>query len=230
MAERDDPALPEDGPAPRQPAVRAPDAAPRPEVVRARQAAVGSGSEGAEEIGASLQSLENATLTAFAADRDEMLEDMVPDAALPADKDEFYHRDPFSADYVDFVHEREGARTDGGAKVDRKLRDDMLAQPHLLQKPEESANRGAAAVWRSLRDQLHEESLEMIDTSDREELLILKGDLMTRKALVDSVGEGLTNLIKRLDQRLAAEDKTPPPKDDGVRTAAADASGLKGKI
>ncbi len=187
-------------------------------------------SDGAEDIGASLQALENATLTAFAADRDALIDDMVPAAALPADRDEFYHRDPFSGDYVDYVNAREGSRTDGGAKVARKLREDLLSKPHLLPKPEEGANRGAAAVWRSLRDQLHQESLGMIDSSDREELLILKGDLMTRKALVDSVGEGLTNLIKRLDQRLAAFDKTPPKVDDGVATSAPDAASLKGKI
>lgn len=158
-----------------------------------------------EGMGNTLVQLENASLDMFSSERDEMLPVDMDAVPVIVDKDDFISRDPFSADYVDFAMGRKALKKDGGAAAARrKLRDDLLSRPHLMPKPEEAAHRGSAAVWRSLRDQLKEISLGQIDSSGPEELQLLRNDLMARKQIVDSVAEGLTKLIERLDNRLAA--------------------------
>ncbi|MHC0053382.1 hypothetical protein [Actibacterium sp. D379-3] len=160
--------------------------------------------------------LTETAVTSFASDRDALLGEDIPDPALPQTEEEYISRDPFSADYVDFrLHEAEAKQGDIH-RVNAKLRADLLAAPHLMEKPAESGNRGAAAVWRSLRDILREESHEIIDNSGLEELLMLKRELEARKAVVEAVNAGIGNQLKRLEQRLTAFDdakKAAPPKD-----------------
>ncbi len=172
---------------------------------------MGDDSEGAGDVGGSLTHLENATLVAFAADRDSFLTEELPESLLPQGEEEFMSRDLFSADYVEFLYaKRDVNETVRG--VNRGLRESLLEKPHLMEKPEEGAHRGAAAVWRSLRDQLHEESLQKIDSSERDELLLMRSELELRRAVVESVAKGLGALLKRLDDRLAAigaEDEPP---------------------
>ncbi len=189
----------------------------------------GNGTEGAREIGGSLHDLENASLSTFAADRDEFLDVDIPESALPQTEDDFLSRDPFSADYVEFQHAKAELRREVEGHVKTELREDMLVKPHLMKKPEEGAHRGAAAVWRSLRDQLHEESLAQIDTSGKEELLLLKNDLITRKAVVDTVSEGIGNLLKRLDGRLKAFDEGGDTADE-IKPAAPAKDSPAGKL
>lgn len=162
-----------------------------------------------------------ASIADFSAERDDFLEQVMPPNAMPEDEEAFYARDPFSADYADFLKGKGDLRRT--LRVNGDLREDLLARPHLMHTPEEAAHRGAAAVWRSLRDQLHNESLAVMDGSDREELLMLQRDLEARKAVVDSVGKGLEGLLKRLKQRLTEVEAAPP---EPVQTAPEPARAL----
>lgn len=155
----------------------------------------------------------------FTSGRDDVLSAAVPETLLPDSEEAFYARDPFSADYADFLKNKADMRQDKAPRVDTELRADLLAKPHLMAKPEESALRGAAAVWRSLRDQLKNESLEILDRSDPEELLMLQRELRARQMVLESVTKGVDGLIKRVDQRLdevsaAPATKIPAPKAD----------------
>lgn len=139
----------------------------------------------------------------FTAGRDDLLSAAVPATLLPDSEEAFYARDPFSADYADFLKDKAEMRREKAPRVDTGLRADLLAHPHLMAKPEESTHRGAAAVWRSLRDQLKNESLAILDRSDPEELLMLQRELRARQMVLDSVAKGVEGLLKRVEQRLA---------------------------
>lgn len=139
----------------------------------------------------------------FTAGRDDLLSAAVPATLLPDSEEAFYARDPFSADYADFLKDKADLRREKTARVDLELRADLLAKPHLMAKPEESTHRGAAAVWRSLRDQIKNESLGILDRSDPEELLLLQRELRTRQMVLESVAKGVDGLLKRVEQRLA---------------------------
>lgn len=138
----------------------------------------------------------------FSAGRDSLLEGAVPPTLLPDSEEAFYARDPFSADYADFLKGKADIRWAKEAAVDQEMRADLLERPHLMERPEESTHRGAAAVWRSLKDQLKNESLTILDRSDPEELLMLQRELQARKMVVDSVAKGVEGLLKRVEQRL----------------------------
>lgn len=144
----------------------------------------------------------------FTASRDDILSAAVPESLLPDSEDSFYARDPFSADYADFLKGNAEAWRENAASVDNELRANLLAKPYMMTKPEESTLRGAAAVWRSLRDQLKNESLAILDRSDPAELLMLQRELRTRKMLLDSVSKGVTGLLSRVEQRLEAGSPT----------------------
>jgi len=135
----------------------------------------------------------------------------LPDSVLAEDENAFASRDPFSADYADLIGETADDRQ--AARVDEQLRADLLERPHLFTKPEENAHRGGAAVWRSLRDQLHGETLARLDGSERSELLALKRELETRRIIVEAVATGIGELIARLEQRLEGMDQPPPAAD-----------------
>lgn len=156
---------------------------------------------------ADMPDLAESALNMFAAERDLLLTGDLPDSALPQSEEEYVSRDPFSADYVEFRLSETRHRNEKQAKVNTKVRADLLEQPHLLEKPAESGSRGAAAIWRSLRDMLREESHTVMDNSGLQELLMLKRELETRKRIVEAVNEGLANQLKRLEQRLSVYDK-----------------------
>lgn len=138
----------------------------------------------------------------FTSGRDDLLSAAVPATLLPDSEEAFYARDPFSADYADFLKDKADMRRDKAPRVDAELRADLLVKPHLMAKPEESTHRGAAAVWRSLRDQLKNESLAILDRSDPEELLMLQRELRARQMVLESVSKGVDGLLKRVEQRL----------------------------
>ena len=156
----------------------------------------------------SLPGLEAAGIAGFTADRDSYLSQALPEGVdtsgvLPESEESFYARDPFSADYADFLKSRSAARRSGRkARVDEGLRASLLERPYLMEKPEAAVHRGAAAVWRSLKDQLKQESQKIIDDSDAAELQTLESELASRRALVMAVGKGIDMLLKRLRQRL----------------------------
>lgn len=139
----------------------------------------------------------------FTSGRDDLLSAAVPATLLPDSEEAFYARDPFSADYADFLKDKADLRREKAPRVDAELRADLLVKPHLMAKPEESTHRGAAAVWRSLRDQLKNESLAILDRSEPEELLLLQRELRARQMVLESVAKGVEGLIKRVEQRLA---------------------------
>lgn len=143
----------------------------------------------------------------FTSGRDDLLSSAVPATLLPDSEEAFYARDPFSADYADFLKDKAEMREQKAPRVDAELRADLLAKPYLMARPEESTLRGAAAVWRSLRDQLKNESLAILDRSDPEELLMLQRELRARQMVLASVTKGVDGLIKRVEQRL---DETGP--------------------
>ena len=156
-----------------------------------------------EQLGNSAEALFNAE-DLF--DPESLLNSEVLFDGLPQTEDEFYDRDPFSADYVLFRRSQSAVAREKRARVNENMRKDMLEHPHLLDNPAEASNRGAAAIWRSLRDLLRNESKELIDTSSLEELMLLKRDLETRKAVVEAVNTGLEHQLKRLEQRLSVHD------------------------
>lgn len=151
---------------------------------------------------ADITGLSDAAIESFSQDRDELLGRLPPESLLPGSEEAFYARDPFSADYADFLKEKGEMRRAKAVSFDEELRASLLARPQLMEKPEESAHRGAAAVWRSLRGQLHNEGLELLDTSNIEELEMLQRDLKTRKMVLDSVTKGVDGLLKRVEQRI----------------------------
>lgn len=143
-----------------------------------------------------------AAVAEFSSGRDALLEGAVPPTLLPDSEEAFYARDPFSADYADFLKTKADIRWAKEAPVNAEMRADLLARPHLMERPEESTHRGASAVWRSLKDQLKNESLTILDRSDPEELQMLLRELRVRKMVVDSVAKGVDGLLKRVEQRL----------------------------
>ncbi len=160
----------------------------------------------------------DAAVAEFSSGRDALLEGSVPATLLPDSEEAFYARDPFSADYADFLKEKGQLRRDKAARVDEDLRADLLARPFLMERPEESTHRGAAAVWRSLRDQLKNESLAILDGSDPQELLMLQRELQARKMVLESVGKGIDGLLKRVEQRLDDTDALQKPASKGNET------------
>jgi len=150
--------------------------------------------------------LRDTGMATFLADRDSVLGGEISDPVLPQSEEDFALRDPFSADYIEFRLQQAQYKNRIEGRANPQLRADLLASPHLLEKPAESGSRGAAAVWRSLRDILGDESLQVMDSSGREELLHLKRELMSRKAVVAAVGEGIGKQLQRIEQRLSAFD------------------------
>jgi hypothetical protein len=149
-----------------------------------------------------------AAVAEFSAGRDSLLEGAVPPTLVRDSEEAFYARDPFSADYVDFLRDKAEIGRTRETRVDAELRADLLARPYLMERPEESTNRGAAAVWRSLKGQLANEGLSILDGSDPEELLMLQRDLQARKMVLDSVAKGVDGLLKRVEQRLGDLSRT----------------------
>ncbi len=176
---------------------------------------------GGDPVG--LAQLDEATLVSFASDRDGFLTEELPASLLPQGEDEFVARDLFSSDYVEFLYRKRDVN-EAVRGVNKGLRESLLEKPHLMEKPEEGAHRGAAAVWRSLRDQLHEETLQKIDASGREELLLMRSELELRRAVVESVGAGMGDLLKRLDDRVAAIDAGEVADIPAAAAPAADGS------
>jgi hypothetical protein len=180
-----------------------------------------------------LRHLDQAAIAGFSADRDAFLAHDLPQGALasgvlPETVEDFFARDPFSADYANFLKEmsrqRSGRRAKSAPEVNLSLRANLLERPYLMERPEEGALRGSAAVWRSLKDQLRQESEKLIDTSDVHDLLALERDLRGRKSLITSVVRGIDMLLKRLQQRLeaegaAAEGPAAEPPQPAVRPA-----------
>lgn len=150
--------------------------------------------------------LAEATEAMFAFEREMVLDGVTPEYSLPQSEDEFYARDPFSADYVLFRHEQSQKRQEKRARVNVQLRADLLERPHLMEKPGEAGSRGAAAVWRSLRDLLRNQTEALIDSSSLDELMMLKRELETRKAIVEAVNTGLEHQLTRLEKRLSVYD------------------------
>ena len=146
----------------------------------------------------------DARVLIYAAERDSLLGEPLPESLLPETEDEFASRDPFSADYLEFQKDNIEKKRVEQRKVDGQLRVDLLARPHLMKEPAESGARGGAAVWRSLRDILRQESATLMDSSGLEELLMLKRELEGRKGIVEAVSAGLDKQMQRLDQRIAA--------------------------
>ena len=158
---------------------------------------------------APFEDLDPVSVAAFASERDEILEGASPDSLLPETEEAFYARDPFSADYLELLQERRELRP--ARTVDQRLRQDLLERPHLMERPEEGAHRGAAAVWRSLRGQLHQSEDDLLDSSDPQELLLLQREVEARRMVVDSVNRGLEMLLKRIKQRIEALPPAPVP-------------------
>jgi hypothetical protein len=149
-----------------------------------------------------------AAVAEFSSGRDSLLEGAVPPTLVRDSEEAFYARDPFSADYADFLKGRAEITRAREARVDKEMRANLLARPHLMERPEESTSRGAAAVWRSLKDQLANESLTILDRSDPEELLMLQRELQARKMVLDSITKGVDGLLKRVEQRLGELSRT----------------------
>lgn len=116
--------------------------------------------------------------------------------------DERQVADPFSSDFADFVQRERELRNQLASQVDEQLRADLLEKPYLMERPEEGAYRGIGAVWRSLRDQLDAGGEEKLDSSDREELTLLKRELKARKHLVEAVVKGIDKSLDAVEARL----------------------------
>lgn len=121
---------------------------------------------------------------------------------VPLGMQELVNRDPFTAEYVQFRLDQARGRRENAQSVDTQKRADLLTNPHLMEKPAEVGNRGAVAVWRSLRDLLREESTTLMDTSNVHELQMLRRELFSRKTLIEAVTMGLDMQLKRLDERI----------------------------
>ncbi len=158
--------------------------------------------------------IESVSLDDVLSERDLFLDEALVRDPMPDSRDEIAARDPFSADYMEFLREKALRNRVDPREVDTELRANLLEKPYLTERPEEAGLRGAAAVWRSLRDQIHEESLNLIDTSGRHELLILQRELIARKTIVETVDKGLGMLLDRLRQRL----EELPPDNGSVST------------
>ena len=153
--------------------------------------------------------LDEATLTFFASDRDSFLTEDLPQSFLPQGEEEFMSRDVFSADYVEFLYAKRDVN-ESVRGVNAALRESLLEKPHLMEKPEEGAHRGAAAVWRSLKDHLHNETLDRVDSSGREELVQIRNELELRRAVVRALDQRMGDLLKRLDDRMSALEGQEP--------------------
>lgn len=151
----------------------------------------------------SATTLAEGAMSSFAASRDELMAGVPTESLLPGSEEAFHARDPFSADYAEFLRGTADRREVQAPRVDTGLRTDLLAHPYLLARPEEAAQRGAAAVWRSLRNQLLQDPTALPDSSTREELQQLRRDIGAQKLLVDSVARGIDMQLRRIDQRLA---------------------------
>jgi hypothetical protein len=161
-----------------------------------------------------------AAVAEFSSGRDSLLQGAVPPTLVRDGEEAFYARDPFSADYVDFLRGKAEISRARVTQVDTELRADLLARPYLMERPEESTNRGAAAVWRSLKGQLANEGQTILDGSDTEELLMLQRELQARKMVLDAVAKGVEGLLKRVEQRLGELSRTtgggkPPAHEKG---------------
>lgn len=189
---------------------------------RSRTAGGSGGGRGAAPTMAApvaFDDLDSSTVATFASERDEIL-GVAPEASLlPETEEAFYARDPFSADYGDMLHDRKDLRLT--RKVDHRLREDLLEKPFLMERPEEAGTRGAAAVWRSLRAQLHGSSVDLPDGSDPEELRLLRRELEAHRMVVQSLTKGLDGLVKRIGQRLDELKADPAP---SATPAAGDAT------
>jgi hypothetical protein len=161
--------------------------------------------------------LDPSAIATFSSDRDGILGAASSESLLPETEEAFYARDPFSADYVDVLHDRSEAR--GPRRVNEALRADLLERPWLMERPEEGGHRGAAAVWRSLRAQLHQTGLDLPDSSDAEELRLLQRELETHRMVIESVTKGLDGLLKRIAQRLEVLDREAPVEPPAVVAA-----------
>lgn len=167
-----------------------------------RRSSAGRRSEDSPPAQIAIESSAAAVVAGFTAERDDLIGQLPQQSAMPASEEAFYSRDPFSADYTDFVKEKGRLKRQARARVDGELRADLLAKPYLMEVPDEAAHRGAGAVWRSLRDQLHNESLGVIDGSDIEEIKLLERELKARKLIVAAVSTGIDDLLKRVGHRL----------------------------
>ncbi len=152
--------------------------------------------------------LDPSAIATFSSDRDGVLGSASPESLLPETEEAFYARDPFSADYAEMLRERGESR--GPRRVNAELRADLLERPWLMERPEEGGHRGAAAVWRSLRAQLHQTGLDLPDSSDAEELRLLQRELETHRMVIESVTKGLDGLLKRIAQRLEVLGREAP--------------------
>ncbi len=128
---------------------------------------------------------------------------------LPLSMQELAARDPFTEEYIQFRSGQAKKRREREQEVDVNIRADLLKNPHFMEKPAESGNRGAVAAWRSLRDQLKGESTALMDSSGLADLQMLRRELFTRRTLIEAVKMGLDMQLKRLDDRikLAAEEE-----------------------
>ena len=174
----------------------------------------------AQVVGVDLDITRGGGIGEFTDSRDDILSSAMPETLLPDSEEAFYARDPFSADYADFLKSKAEIRQEKASRVDEDLRANLLEKPFLMAKPEESTLRGAAAVWRSLRDQLKNESLQILDRSDPEELLMLQRELRARQMVLESVTKGVDGLIKRVEQRLSEGGPAP------ARAASSAGSGI----
>lgn len=157
-------------------------------------------------------------MEAFVSSRDADLGGNVPPSALPATDEEFRDRDPFSADYADFWEDQRAAKIKKEGQVDQEMRADLLAQPHLMENPEESAMRGSAAVWRSLRGILGRDVEAILDSSNLSELDAFRRELESRQILVDAVSDTMGAQVKRLKSLIAeftAEERAKFDRDKG---------------
>lgn len=134
---------------------------------------------------------------------DNFLPSELAESGVPLNREEFSLRDPFSEDYSNFRQEQSDNKR-ANESVDDDIRADLLEKPFLMKNPVEEGARGAAAVWRSLRDQLHEETLLLIDSSGETELQMLRRELLAQKAIVEAVSLGLKAQLDRLDSTLSA--------------------------
>lgn len=155
--------------------------------------------------------VDNSSLRTFASGHGAM--DELPGQSLAAYEADAAGQDRFSPEHLDrasALSERRPVR-----KVDEELRADLLERPHLFANPQENGRRGLVAVWRSLKDQLRDETLTIIDSSTPSELAMHRRELESRRAVVASVEQGLEILIARIDQRLAESGEDPPDRESG---------------
>ncbi|MEM1315130.1 MAG: hypothetical protein AAGI51_11280 [Pseudomonadota bacterium] len=150
--------------------------------------------------------VDNASLQTFASGHAAL--DDLPDQSLAEYEAAAEAADRFSAESLDRASARSAHRP--VRQVDEALRADLLERPHLFATPQENGRRGIVAVWRSLKDQLRDETLKMIDGSSRAELMMHRRELESRRAVVASVEKGLESLLERIDRRLAEGDDAPP--------------------